>query len=288
MKHLWNFLLHHPLLEGRPFYAFTRFIFWQVRSRIFSKPMVFTWVGGSRLWLRRGWSGLTGNYYAGLNDFEEMSFLLHVLRPGDLFVDVGANMGSYTILASSVCRAHAIAYEPVDSTYLRLESNIRLNQVEDLVMLRKCAAGERAATVLMTTGHDTTNHIVTNGVSTKPVDLVALDDDLPAVPILIKIDVEGFESAVLRGSKQILSEPKLKALIIELNGAGRRYEEGDSQIHGCLLEYGFKPFRYSPFERRLTELASFGENNTLYLRDTDFIAGRLREALPVMVLGRSI
>lgn len=288
MKHLLNFLMRHPLLMGRPLYAVARFMYWQIRSRISSKPMIFNWIGGSRLWLRRGWSGLTGNYYAGLNDFEEMSFLLHVLRPGDLFVDVGANMGSYTVLASSVCRAHAIAYEPVDSTYLRLESNIRLNQVEDLVTLRKCAAGERAATVLMTTGHDTTNHIVTMGVSTKPVELVALDDDLPAVPILIKIDVEGFESAVLRGSKRILSEPKLKALIIELNGAGRRYEESDIQIHGCLLEYGFKPFRYSPFERRLTELASFGENNTLYLRDIDFVAVRLCEALPVRVLGRSI
>jgi FkbM family methyltransferase len=288
LKQLLNFLMRHPLLKGRPLYAFARFVNWQIRSRISSKPVIFNWIGGSRLWLRRGWSGLTGNYYAGLSDFEEMSFLLHILRPGDLFVDVGANMGSYTVLASSVCRAHAIAYEPVDSTFLRLESNIRLNQVEDLVMLRKYAVGERADMVLMTTGHDTTNHIVTMGVSTTPVQLVTLDDDLPAVPILIKIDVEGFESAVLRGAKRILSDPKLNALIIELNGAGSRYGESDDQIHACLLGYGFKPFRYSPVERRLIPLASYGENNALYLRDIDFIGGRLREASPVKVLGRSI
>jgi hypothetical protein len=56
---------------------------------------------------------LTGNLYAGLHEFSEMGFLLHLLRQNDLFVDVGANLGSYTVLASAVCQARNIAFEPV-------------------------------------------------------------------------------------------------------------------------------------------------------------------------------
>ena len=43
--------------------------------------------------------GVTGNVYCGLHDFAEMSFMLHLLRAGDLFADIGANVGSYTVLA---------------------------------------------------------------------------------------------------------------------------------------------------------------------------------------------
>lgn len=45
-------------------------------------------------------TGATGNWYCGLQEYEDMSFVLHALRPGDLFVDVGANIGSYSILAA--------------------------------------------------------------------------------------------------------------------------------------------------------------------------------------------
>jgi hypothetical protein len=52
------------------------------------------------MWATSGMTGATGNLYVGLHEFEEMAFLLHFLRPGDLFADVGANVGSYTILAA--------------------------------------------------------------------------------------------------------------------------------------------------------------------------------------------
>jgi len=42
---------------------------------------------------RPGETGVTGNIYTGLHEFSSMGYLLHVLREGDLFVDVGANVG---------------------------------------------------------------------------------------------------------------------------------------------------------------------------------------------------
>jgi FkbM family methyltransferase len=286
MKHLWNFLLHHPLLEGRPFYAFTRFIFWQVRSRIFSKPMVFPWVGGSRLWLRRGWSGLTGNYYAGLNDFEEMGFLLHFLRPGDLFVDVGANMGSYSILAGAASRSRVVAYEPVQSTYQRLVANVLLNEMKESIITRHAAVSASPGFLRMTCSLDTTNHVVQGETEGERVLAVSLDDDLKETPILLKIDVEGYELEVLRSATTHLANPTLKAIIIELNGAGRRYGHQDDAIRSLLEGWGFSACVYSPGRRSLSEAKGKQSDTALYCRDISMIQPRLRAAAPFVAAGR--
>jgi FkbM family methyltransferase len=70
-----------------------------------------------------------------------MGFLLHLLRPNDLFLDIGANIGSYTILAASVCRARAIAFEPDSDTARVLWRNIATNHLNALADVRKAALG---------------------------------------------------------------------------------------------------------------------------------------------------
>ena len=64
-----------------------------------------------------GMAGATGNIYVGLREFEDMAFLLHLLRPDDLFVDVGANIGSFTVLASGAVGARSLAIEPIERTF---------------------------------------------------------------------------------------------------------------------------------------------------------------------------
>lgn len=288
MKHLWNFLVHHPLLKGRPLYAFTRFTYWQLRSRIFSKPRVYPWIGGSRFWLRRGWSGLTGNYYAGLNDFEEMAFLLHFLRRGDLFVDVGANMGSYTILAGAVSHCRVVSYEPVQATYQSLVANVRLNQLEGNVVIRNAAVGATTGFLRMTSSLDATNHVTQCIDEGEKVLAVTLDDDLAETPILIKIDVEGYELEVLRSASRHLADPKLQAIIIELNGAGRRYGHQDATIHALLEAAGFSGYTYEPMNRTLRDAGGRRRDNVLYCRDIASIESRLRAAPAFVAAGRSI
>ena len=87
-----------------------RFIKWQVTSKILKKTLVFKFTPNSKLKLINGFQAVTGNYYFGLSDPDVMPFLLHFLQAGDLFVDVGANGGSYTVLASAEKRANNIAY----------------------------------------------------------------------------------------------------------------------------------------------------------------------------------
>jgi len=246
--------------------------------------MVFNWIGGSKLWLRSGWSSLTGNYYAGLYDFEDMGFLLHFLRPDDLFADVGANMGSYTVLASAVCGARSICFEPVPSTFERLVANCELNCLAGRTDCRLRAVGAAAGSITMTSSQGAMNHVIRSGEHAGiVVPVVSLDEDLADTPILVKIDVECFESEVLRGAGRHLADFRLQAIIIELNGVGARYGKIDGTIHDQLVAAGFCAFKYSPFTRSLSPLSRPGVANTIYCRDRSFAEGRLRLSPPITV-----
>ena len=71
-------------------------------------------------------TGITGNWYCGLHEFHEMAFVLHFLRKNDTFIDVGANVGSYTILAA-VTGSNVISIEPIPSTFNYLKNNVSIN-----------------------------------------------------------------------------------------------------------------------------------------------------------------
>jgi len=110
-------------------------------------PVAIPFVANSRLLVARGMTGATGNIYCGLHEFEEMGFVLHALCPEDLFVDAGANVGSYTVIAAKVCGARVLAFEPIASTMNALNDNIRLNDISDLVETRQLALGEKVGTL---------------------------------------------------------------------------------------------------------------------------------------------
>ena len=97
-----NVDLNHPLVRNHRCLALFRLIEWQIRSRIFRKDHIYGWVESSKFYVKNGETGLTQNIYVGLQEFNEMGFLLHFLRQEDLFIDIGANSGAYSILATSV------------------------------------------------------------------------------------------------------------------------------------------------------------------------------------------
>ncbi len=104
-------------------------------------------------------TGATGNIYCGLHEFESMALALHLLRPNNLFLDVGANIGSYSILAASI-GAKCIAFEPVPTTYEHLLENINLNGFRNFIDARNVAIGDKKGRLRMTTGFDTTNRVI--------------------------------------------------------------------------------------------------------------------------------
>jgi len=291
IKRTLGFIFSHPLGKRRPFKSIFRFLLWQVQSSFSpSKFIAKPFVSPVKFYARKGLTGITGNIYTGLHEFIDMGFLLHFLREEDVFFDVGANVGSYSLLASGVCKAKSIAIEPIKKSFDILCSNIGLNNLQNKIQPINKGAGSREEKLAFTSGQDTTNHVyVGDDNDTVEADIITIDSIAQAiVPVLIKIDVEGYEVAVVKGMIETLKSPTLKAIIIELNGGGFRYGFDENAVHDLLLAAQFKAYNYDPFKRSLILLATYGSDNTIYCRDMDYVTGRLQNAAGIKIMGEVI
>jgi FkbM family methyltransferase len=271
----------HPLTKAAPLRAWARFLVWQIKSRM-SRDVVFPWIEGQKLLVKRGMTGATGNIYLGLHEFEDMMFPLHFLREGDLFLDIGANVGSYTVLASGVARATTWSFEPDPVTAQHLRNNIAINHLDASVTVHEYALGESQGTVSFTVGKDTMNKISnSDGANLRIVRQEKLDAITRDVaPLMIKMDVEGYEEQVLTGATQLLMSPGLK--VIELETVSEK-----SRL--MLIKSGFEQVYYDPFTRQLspTAFASNG-SNALYIKDFKFVQARLKQARNITIQNRKI
>jgi FkbM family methyltransferase len=284
-----RFIGSHPLTRDRKLAAFGRFVRWQLEIRLRSEVIV-PWIAGTRLAVRRGMHGATGNIYCGLHEFAEMAFTLHLLRPGDLFADIGANVGSYTVLAAGVCGARVVAVEPGPAAGAALAKNIALNRLGDRVSVAAVALGDAIGELAFSTGQDTTNHVLGQSdedhqkVQQTTADLLFADE----TPLAMKLDVEGYEAAALAGAPATLANPMLKALIVELNGSGSRYGFDDQQTHRKLQRCGFIACSYDPISRLLAPQDRISNQNTIYVRDPDWVRYRLKTAQSFRVFDREV
>ena len=279
-----RFIARHPLNRRAPLKALGRFVAWQFATRLQPGAFVVPYVGETRLLVARGMTGATGNVYCGLHEFEDMAFVLHALRAEDVFVDVGANVGSYTVLASGAVGARSISFEPAPRAYRGLLDNLRLNDLLPRVEARNEALASAPGEVEFTADFDTGNHVVAGpqrGVGTVRVPVTTLDIALAQhCPALLKIDVEGYETSVVDGADRTLRSPSLSAVLMELNGSGARYGFDDRRLHERILRYGFMPAQYDPERRELRarEWRGSSEGNLLYVRNVDSLRERVAAA----------
>lgn len=282
-----------PLNQGRPIRALWRFVKWQMSSRLAPGPIIVPWINGSKFIASPGETGVTGNIYNGLLEFRDMAYLLHALRPDDWFCDVGANVGSYTILACRAVGARGVAFEPVPATYDRLLANLRVNNISERVRALNQGLGETSGSLRFSTEDNCMNHVLSDSERDVPaveVPVTPLDAVVSESPAMMKIDVEGFETPVLSGATRVLADPTLHSILIELNGSGTRYGFDEEKIVQTLEAAGFAAQEYDPYERRLTPLAARHnkEGNTLFVRDVPRAQALVGAAPKFSVLGRQI
>lgn len=284
-----KFIVQHPLNRGRRAQALVGFLKWQVGSRLVPGQVVFNWVNGARVIARPGESGLTGNIYCGLHEFPDMAFLLHVLSSEDLFIDIGANVGSYTILACASKGAKGYCFEPVPATFERLMDNIRINNLAGHVEALNLGLSDKEGELVFTSGENSMNHVVADNepslevvrVKVLPLDMILKDKS----PSVLKIDVEGFETPVLNGAQATLSNESLHSVIMELNGCGSRYGFNEDDILRMMSSHGFSTYSYEPFSRKLTSLGGKKclSGNTLFVRNEEVVRDKIAKSPKVLV-----
>lgn len=289
-KLTYSFIKSHPLGSIKPLKAIFNFIRWQLQSSLNKKLIIKPFIGSVKFYAKKGLTGITGNIYVGLHEFNDMGFLLHFLRKEDTFFDVGANVGSYTLLASGYVGAKSFAFEPVPSTFNILTLNVELNKLFNKVTLYNKALGGKKGHLKFSSTFDTINHVLAENESLNnsiTVEVGILNEFKNHKPSLLKIDVEGFETEVIKGANNILTDKDTKAIIIELNGSGDRYGYNEKDIHNYLKEIGYLPYQYNPLNRTLSQISDFGSYNTIYINDLDFVKNRCVTARTVTVLGIS-
>lgn len=171
----------------------------------------------------------------------EVSFLLEVIRalnkPKTVVYDVGANIGYHTTAFAST-GADVFAFEPNPLTFQLLKEN---TEELDNVWLAECAVGAEEGTILVEDFDPTeiTNYggIKVGAALGTEVPLITIDSqDLP-LPDLIKIDVEGFEYAVLAGAVNTINRAR-PVIYYEAQESGPDL----SKIYRLLDKFGYKMY----------------------------------------------
>lgn len=148
--HALRYISRHPVGRKQPLRTLARMVRWQARSRTSRGLIPHLWISGSKLLVSKGLTGATGDIYYGFHEFGEMAFAALYLRPGDRFADVGANVGSYSVIASAIAGASTDCFEPNDAARAILTQQVDANAIGSLVTVHACAIGERAGTVRFT------------------------------------------------------------------------------------------------------------------------------------------
>lgn len=172
-----------------------------------------------------------------------------LLRPGDVVLDVGANLGYFTLLSSRLVGStgHVFAVEPGRRNRERLTGNLQLNGARNVTVLPYGAwdAADRAVLRTKKGGSGTaTLGVVEHSVREEACELVRLDEVVPREywprVKLIKIDVEGAEYRALHGLLPILHAAPAASIICEVNPDGEaQFGNSPAELCELLADMGF-------------------------------------------------
>ena len=242
-------ILNHPSNRDHKLKTLTRLFWWKLNQLFFHFPSVVDLTEGIKCICYPCSSFGSLVVYTKLPEYAEMNFLLDVLKSGDTFVDVGANIGAYSLLAASKIKSGKIyAFEPSVQVLSCLEENIRLNNLANIFVIDKVVSDVNGYEPFIFGKHCETDHISTNKASrvAKLLPSITLDNFFDNQKItkldLLKIDVEGAELKVLRGLRRHLENGKVKLILFEVNNRSRDF--GSTALD--LIAY-LKSFNYSVY-----------------------------------------
>ena len=185
-----------------------------------------------------------------LNEYEEkeIKFVESYLTKGDIFIDIGANIGLFSLVASNQVGGAGVVYafEPINNNYNKLTNHIRINDMNNIIAEKLAVSDNQNILKFYINEHEKDSGMATNysdkytsteNVSSTSLDLYFTNKELGRVR-LIKIDIEGGEYSALIGMQEILKTHK-PVLLIEINPDT---PHGQKSIESFLSDLGYAKY----------------------------------------------
>lgn len=229
-----------------------------------------------------------------INEFEndEVLFLNKFLKPGDQFIDIGANSGLFTVYGAKKVGAEGrvFAFEPTDTTYKKLCDNIELNKFSNIHAHRIAISSknEDLEFYSLSEGFDAWNSlakpIINKEYNILKVRAVQIDklDELGInfhKSALVKIDIEGWELQALKGGVNCLKNEKSPTLMIEFADEHAR-NTGSScmELYSFIESLGYKLYTYDKLKNEIVHAPNldYYYENIVATKNLDFVNERLK------------
>lgn len=176
--------------------------------------------------------------------FEDLKEICSILKSGDVFFDIGANFGMYSLAVHDKFGKNVSihCFEPENDAFRRLSQNRKINKAN--WKINKIALGESSGWTFITDSLGGYNHIVEDSTQGNLTVLTTLDEYCKQSSIslidLMKVDVEGFELFVLKGAEGLFKSKSIKQLIFEVDDHEKRYDVKKSDYQELLEKYGYR------------------------------------------------
>ena len=197
-------------------------------------------------------------------DFE-LQLFSRLLEPGAIVLDIGANVGIYTLVAAQrvAPMGRVYAFEPDRENFALLKQNVAANGHTNVVLMQNAVSDRPGELRLYVNTHNRGDHRTYQADDTQqrdsyPVRAITIDEALPAhvTPSVIKMDIQGFELYALRGMRKTLERAERLLLFSEFWPYGLNAASGSSttQYLAGLTSLGFRLYQIDDATQTLREV----------------------------------
>lgn len=190
----------------------------------------------------------------------ETELIKKEIKPGDVVLDIGANIGYYTLIFAKLVGGNGkvYAFEPDPTNFTLLNKNVEINGYENVVLVPKAVSNRSGKLKLYLSETNKGDHRIYNSYDGRKfveIEGVKLDEyfkDYSGKIDLIKMDIQGAESIALQGMSELLKKNKSVKILSEfcplyLKGAGTE----PSEYLKLLLEHGFKLYEINERKKKI-------------------------------------
>ena len=218
-------------------------------------------------------------YYTGTYEAGTLDFIKNNLKRGDRFVDVGANIGLMSIVASSAVgnEGKIFSFEPHPETAKILRFNIDLNAIKNIEIIQKgvgSSTGQAKIYDRWDVNRGGASLISSNSEQESfDIEIVKLDDVLQSSSVdMIKIDIEGYELEALKGAKNIIGSEKPPILIVECTQETEHQEYSREELYFWLKNTNskYKFYKLKGSKSRKSKLIEIADESDLPTHDNLF------------------